>query len=165
MIKQLTYTLLFMPFVCLALNSDSTKVAHIRSDSFNYNNKTGVAKYIGHVHAKQGTTTIDADNVTLYRNAKQKIEKIIALGNPAHYTTLPDHEKKYLHASAKRIEYHPITGKMILIKNGFAKMGNNSFSGEHIIYDTASETIVSLPNEHSQTHIVIEPEKKAEHNA
>lgn len=153
------------PLSSMAQSDDAHKIANIASDSVEYNNKTGIAKYIGHVHAKQGTTQMDADKVTLLRNKNHQIDTIIALGNPAHYTTLPDHERKILDAKAQVIEYYPQSGKVVLKQNATVKMGDNTFSGPHIIYNMKQQTVVSLPSKNNQTHIVITPEPKASHTS
>lgn len=144
------------PFV-MALKSDTSKIAHVTADSVYYNNKTGIAKYTGHVRATQGTTRVQADQVTLYRNAQNDIEKIVATGKPAHYFTQPDKQKDLLHASANTIEYYPIQGKILLIDNGLAVIGRNRFSANHISYDINKELLISDNSHQGQTKIVLEP--------
>lgn len=140
-----------------ALKSDANQLAHITADSVQYSNKTGIAKYVGHVHARQGSTKIDADQITLHRDANNDISKIVALGKPARYSTLPDGQKSRFHANANTIEFYPQRGKVHLIKNGLAILGKNRFTGPLIRYDINQQLVESDPSPEGQTTIVLEP--------
>lgn len=144
----------------MALSSDSEKTAQVTADSVQYNNKTGVAKYIGHVKATQGTTIVTAEQITLYRNDDNDIERIVATGKPAQYSTQPAPNQPRLQASANTIEYYPLQGKVQLIDQGIATMGNNRFSANHITYDMNQQLLESSTRYGGQSTIVLEPTRK-----
>lgn len=142
------------------LTSDREQQAIIQADSVEYNNKTGLASYTGHVDAKQGTTHITADKVLLYRDNHKDISKVVAFGSPALYSTLPDGSKDRLDAKANKIEFHPITGIVTLIGQGFTQLGANTFSSDHINYDINQQVVVSNPTNQGRTTIVLEPRQQ-----
>lgn len=153
----LTLSVSVLALNVFALNSDLKKVVTITADSVEYNHKTGISTYSGHIHATQGTTKLDANRVVVYRSKKNKITKIVAMGKLAHYETLPDGQKNKIHARAKTIEYYPLKEKIILIGDADADFDKNHLSGQHITYNIASQTAISKPSPGGKTTIVLEP--------
>jgi lipopolysaccharide export system protein LptA len=93
----------------------------------------------------QGTTHIVADKVTAYKNMQGDIDQVVAIGNPAHYSTLPDDQKYPIDAFGDRIVYYPIARIAQIIGNGYVTQGKNSLKGPHIIYEMDKKIVRSLP--------------------
>lgn len=159
--RKILLAMLLISPCTYALTQDEGQIAKITADSVEINNKTGVAKYIGHVQAIQGTTKIAAETVTVFRDDNQNVEKIVAVGSPAQYSTILDNTNRPFDSSAHRIVYLPQAGKIFLDQNAQLKLADNSFSGEKINYDKDTQKLVSAPSKHGQTRIVLAPEKPA----
>jgi lipopolysaccharide export system protein LptA len=141
-----------------ALPSDRDQPANIEADHVEYQQKTGITIYTGHVKVDQGTSHLLADTMTVYQDShNKKMQKIIAQGNLAQYTTLPKPGGEILHASAKTIQYDPINNQVLLLGDAVVMQEGNSFRGQHIEYDVTKEIVVSAPSANSKTTIVIRP--------
>ena len=162
-----------IPFnVSWALTNDQFKPFHISAKSVTYNHDQHKATFTGDVIATQGTTRLSGNKIILYLSSSQKItglrlsssQKITelrAVGNLAHYSTLPDNEKHKIHAQAKEIIYDPNKKIITLLKNGKITKENNVFSGPHISYDILHGIVRSTPTQEQQKTIVyLQPEVK-----
>ncbi len=147
-----------IPLTSWGLDSDKVKPANFIADYVTFNEKTGIKIFTGHVKMDQGTTHLTGDKVTVY-NANGSVVKIVAIGNPAHYSTLPDNQKEVLNATAQTIEYYPQKSIAVLIDNGIVTQGENVFKGPHITYDMIKQTVISKPTDKQiQSTIVIQPQ-------
>lgn len=142
------------------LNSDMNQAATIISDSVEYNHQLGESTYDGHIHAIQGSTELQADHLTIFRNKNKKIDKIVALGDHAQYETLPDGQKHKVYAKANTIEYYPLEKKLVLLGKAHVLFEKNEIHGEHIIFNIDTQILSSLPEHHSKTTIVLHPSKE-----
>lgn len=155
---------LILPFLlstwAMAASSDKLQTAYVKAHqtTLNYKTKTGI--YIGQVKMTQGTTTILADRITTYFNKNDQLEKAVAIGKLASYTTLPDNSKLPFTASGEIINYYPIQGYVELIGQAKATQGNDSLAGPHIKYNINQQTVISLPVSTGHTTIIIQPEQK-----
>lgn len=147
--------------ICLALPSDSKEMLHIVSASSNFNYKTGVNEFIGHVIIDQGTTHLTADRVITKNNAQHKIQEAIAYGTTqlAHYWTTPKTGDTEIHAYAKIIKFYPIESNVTLEQNATVQQGENSFKGELIHYNNNDQTIIVPQLEKSRAVLVYNPDK------
>ena len=145
----------------LALNSDLRKAATITADAVEYNHKTGISTYSGHIHAKQGTTQLDANRVVVHRGNQNKITKIVAEGKLAHYETLPDGQENKIHAHAKTIEYYPLEEKIVLKGDAIVEFDKSHIAGQHITYNMVSQTAISKPSREGKTTIILQPQVTA----
>ncbi|MGB6977378.1 MAG: lipopolysaccharide transport periplasmic protein LptA [Gammaproteobacteria bacterium] len=144
--------------ICWPLPSDRSKPTYIEADQVQYEQKTGTTVYIGHVKFDQGTSHLLADRLTVYKDPRSsKIQKMIAQGNLAQYTTLPKEGSNVLHASAKTIQYDPINNVVLLLGDALVTQEGNSFRGQHIEYNVTKQTVISAPSPNSKTTIVIQP--------
>lgn len=157
-IYKCCFLLILLPFSSWGLSSDEKKPAHFEADDVNLNHKTGLTVFTGHVKVDQGTTHLIADKLTVYKGPEGKVTKVIAVGQLARYTTLPDKQKKVMDAFAKTIEYYPKEKKAVLLGQGTITQGSNTFKGEHIIYDLAQQTVTSLPTAGSKSVLILQPQ-------
>ncbi len=143
----------------IGLTSDEKEPAHFVSEQFMFNQKTGVTIFAGKVTMDQGTTRLIADQLTIYKDHEGKVEKIVAVGHLAQYSTLPDKEKRVLTAKGEKIEYYPKTKKAIILGKGVITQGDNTFMGEQIHYDIAQQALTSIPLPGgSQSSLIIQPQ-------
>lgn len=149
---------------CLILTSPSfaslqakQDMIELQADNVTYDYKKGIINYEGHVVAVQGTTQLLADQITVSHNQKHKIEKVIAIGKLARYKTLLNDNKDTLIASAKKIYYYPLAGKVVLEEMATVEYNKNIFTGPYIYYDINNKVISSHPNKPSRSKIILEP--------
>lgn len=146
-----------------ALDSDKYEDMHIISNTATYDRDQSVIIYEGNVQANQGSSHLDGHKIVLYQmpNDKNKIEKIIAYGKPAHYNTLPNPHKARLYVEALTITYDPNKKTVLLEENALVNQDGNVFSGPHIWYDMANGVVHSLTNSRNErTEMIIQPQKQ-----
>lgn len=138
-INWLLLALCFSP-LAIALPQDWQQQLVIESDTAEFDRKSGIVVYRGHVQLLQGSLKISADNILLIFNG-DTLEQAVAEGNPALYEQQVNEGKPVTQAQAKRIEY--LAAKRELRFRGEARLiqENNEFSGELIRYDVMSETV------------------------
>ena len=144
------------------LTSDQLQPYHMQADQFIYNYKQHTMFYEGNVHAQQGSTQVTSDNAVVYTSKKNNIiTLIIATGQPAHYSTLPDKGDNRLFAEANTIKYFPQKNQVLLLMNAKVTQGKDLFTGPHIWYDVSKRVVISTnPQGQGETTVVIEPQKK-----
>lgn len=155
--------LIFYSSATLALDSDRFAVMHITSDSATYDRNQHTITYDGNVQVEQGTSHLDGDKVIVYQTPTNtnKIEQVIAYGNPAHYSTIPQAGKNRLYIEASKITYSPIKRTVLLEGNGKVTQDGNVFSGPHIWYDMINGVVHSLAAPGKQrTEMIIQPQQE-----
>lgn len=140
-----------------ALSSDQEQVLNANSDSAEINQQTGINVYIGHVHAVQGTTKLQADKVVTKSDTKHQLIEVIAYGNPAVYKTIPEEGKAELTATALEIHFFPPQHYVQLMHNAVVVQDGNRFAAPLINYDTESKTVTSPANSTGRTSILLQP--------
>ncbi|QLH43197.1 MAG: lipopolysaccharide transport periplasmic protein LptA [Coxiellaceae bacterium] len=143
----------------LGLVSDKTQTAYIQADRAEYNQKIGISTYYGNVKIDQGSTHLRGDKMIVYNSSDHKtVSKIIAFGNLARYSTLPENQTVPMDAQAKTIEYYPTEDRIVLIGAAVATQGKNTVTGETIEYQMTKQMLISSPAKASRTVIVFQPE-------
>ncbi|GAB1263742.1 hypothetical protein NBRC116493_31050 [Aurantivibrio infirmus] len=110
------------------------------SGGFEYDNKTGVVIFKDDVVFEQGTLKITADKATVKRNAKNEIEKIVALGSPATFQQKPGENQPLIIGTGDVIEYEIVDGieKVFIIGDAnFKQDGSESKCDRYEINITA----------------------------
>ncbi|MBS0359136.1 MAG: lipopolysaccharide transport periplasmic protein LptA [Proteobacteria bacterium] len=133
------------------------------SDTAEFDQKTGVGEYHGHVTVDQGDSHLRAIHAKTYTDKQHKLLKAIALGTPAqlaHYWTVTQKDKPELHAKALTIEYYPKEKKVILIGDAIITQGKNTFHAPIIEYDILRQHVISRANSKGKTTIVFEDAHK-----
>lgn len=112
----------------LSTNLSSNSAVCRRQDDDN------ICTYIGHAKLTQGITTLQAQQITIYKAASSKINKIVALGEHSHYSTMIENNTKPVNADADLITIYPDKHLLILEGHGQIVAGKDSYSGPHIEY-------------------------------
>ncbi len=159
--KYLLANLLFW-FTALgfALKTEASLPIQLEANNARFNRHTGINIYEGQVIALQGTATLNADQVTTYSDEKNNLKELIAMGNPARYTTQLQTDKPPLIATAQTIKYHLKEGYIELIGHAHAQQGADTIQGPHLIYQLAEQTLSAPTEPAGRTTITLHPKKE-----
>ena len=149
--------ILSLPTLSWALPEDSQQEIQISSDSASLDKIQGLIIYTGNVKMTQGTLNIQADKIILTRN-NDGLQKVKALGNPAHYEQVISLQEGKTQASGNTIIYHAASEELVLIDNAALEKQGNLFSGEKIVYLINEQRIKA----DSRVHMVIQPKQEQE---
>lgn len=142
----------------MALNNDREQPIYIESDELEVDDQQGVSEYRGSVRFTQGSIQLQADKVVVME-VEQRLQKVMAYGQPVHLRQLLDEDKGEMRAIADTMEYLVKDDSLVL--HGSAKLWQrgNEFSGEEIIYHLSSETVVARSDKEQEgrVRIVIQP--------
>lgn len=144
---------------CLALSSDKQEPIHIRSNSAERDETTGITIYKGAVEMVQGTLQILANEVVIH-STDNKISMIIATGKPAQYQQLPAEDKQLVIARGERIEYLMSDDKIRLSKNASLQQSDGTtMTGDTINYDMKAAIVRagSDTTDSERIHMIIPP--------
>jgi len=150
---------MMMPLCAMALSSDKQQPIHIEADSVVIDDAHGTAIYRGNVHYSQGSTHLDAQEVTVYSTDRQKVDKVVADGDPATFRQRPDNRDQDMRGQAGHIEYFAATERVILEKDAHLWQGKNEFAGSRIEYDTANQMVKALNSGDAagRVQVIIQP--------
>jgi lipopolysaccharide export system protein LptA len=153
---------LIMPLSAMALSSDKQQPIHIEADSVVIDDNQGTAVYQGNVRYSQGSTHLHADRVTLYSVDRQKVDKVVATGDPATFRQRPDNQDQDMRGEAAHIEYFAADERVILEQDAHLWQGKNEFSGSRIEYDTAKQMVKALTSgeEAGRVEVIIQPRQQ-----
>lgn len=165
-LNRFTYLCLLalLPLGGEALDSDQHQVLQAVSDTAKLDQQTGIGVYTGHVYARQGSTSLRADQVVTKQNAQHQVVEVIAYGQPAVYKTIPQAGKAELTATATEIHYYPEQQYAQLLGNAVLIQDDNRYEAPIIDYDMAHRSIASPNNSQGHTTIVLQP-SAFNHNA
>lgn len=131
---------IFMSVAAQALPEDTQQEIRISSDKASLDREKGLIVYTGNVKMKQGTLSIEADKVTLIRNA-QGLQKVTAKGQPAKYEQVLSENEDKTHAYGNTIIYRTDIEKLTLIENAGLEKSGNLFTGEKIVYSIKDQQV------------------------
>jgi len=148
-----------------ALQSDANQPIKIESDKAERNDKKGTTVYEGSVVIRQGTIKIRADKVIVY-SERNKVDRIVCIGKPAHYQQQPKPEDGLVLASGDTIEYHLAADRIDLLKNASLEQNGTTITGEKIHYDLKAEVVKASSGDNPKQRIqmVIPPSNQKEGN-
>ncbi len=172
------YLIGLWPVISAAMSGDKEQPITIEADRVDIDDKKGVSIYQGKVRVTQGSMVMTADTVTTHavgdKQAKQReLDKIIAVGAPAHFRQLLDTKdaktgkNEEMRGQALRINYFAREERLVLQGGSHIWKEGDEFSGNVIEYDVAQETVKAAmgngqageaPQE--RVHAVIQPRRK-----
>ena len=158
-----------------SLESDADAEITIQSDRAEFDRKSGIAIYVGNVVLEQGTLLINADQITLYSDNSQQLNKAVAEGKPAHFQQQMEGDKGLTKAQGHNITYLTQDKNISLLKAAVLEQEGNSFSGNQITYDIINESVTAKGKAETQVDpkgkqpggrikMIIQPAKPAEAN-
>ncbi len=122
----------------LALSSDRDQPAHIEADRVDYDQKTGIMVYTGHVEMTQGSMHASAEKATVYTD-NGALTKIVANGRPVTYRQRPDGKDRDVRGHALRMEYYADRQQVILLNQAELQQGGNTLKSKRIVYDAVRD--------------------------
>jgi lipopolysaccharide export system protein LptA len=142
-------------------NIDDGKPIEIRSDSAEFDDKKGTAKYTGNVVMKQGTRQLHAHTLLIKKDPSGKIESMIAKGEPAYFYSKLNTPKKPTEGRAKTIQYFPKLDKLILLENAELTQDPNTIQGESLVYFISTHILSSEPVAGKRTMVILPQRNKS----
>lgn len=163
MILALLFGLL-PPQPALALSSDKQQPIHIEADSVVIDDARGTAVYRGNVRYTQGSTHLEADEVTVYSADRHNVDKAVADGKPATFRQRLDNQGEDMRGQALHIEYFAADERVVLQGDAHLWQGKNEFSGSRIDYDTVKEIVkaAKAAADESRVQVIIQPRQPPE---
>ena len=152
--------LLLLSSNLFALNSDRQKPYHFSSNQATYLKHSRHTVLSGNAIITQGSSELTGDTITLIQNSQtHKLEQVIAKGQRATFSTLPDGQTTKMHAKAGTIIFYPTTNKVILKTQARTNQNGQILSSNVLNYD-ANTNIVTTPSQPSgkKTTIIIPPQ-------
>lgn len=126
-----------------ALDSDRQKPLKIVADTALIDEKDGTATYTGNVVLTQGTLRIAADSLKI-RTDQGKVDIVMAVGEPALFSQVPEPNQAEVIAKAKNIDYLVRDQKLLLKRKASIVQGENIFRGEEIVYEIQSQRLQAV---------------------
>ncbi len=164
-LNRVLFLLLLLSFInpVFALNQDKKAPIQLDADKASIDEKKGRSIYSGNVVLTQGSKIIRADRLVV-SHPKQKIEKITAEGNPAHFEQTPEGKGEKVHASALKMIWYEQKEEVHLLNEAQLQRGKNTFTGHKIIYNIKKETVEakSTKDKKQRIHFTIYPDKKSQ---
>ncbi len=144
------------PQYAAALASDRSQSITIQADSAERDEIKGTTTYAGNVVMQQGSMRINAEKIVIY-NQKNKVTKIVALGNPAKYQQKPSATENLVIAQANTLEYDISAETLRLIESASLHQEGTSLSGNFINYDVKKSVVKAGGNtlENERVRMVI----------
>jgi lipopolysaccharide export system protein LptA len=121
-----------------ALPDDQNQPINVQADSAEKIKEK--VYYRGNVTMTQGTITIKGETVTV-ESLNNKVQRLIADGEPAHFSQKPDLDKGLINATADNIDYQLVSDTVLLTKNANVEQTDSSISGERIEYDIKAQRV------------------------
>lgn len=140
-----------------ALPNDATQQIRVESNSFHMEVTKGMATYVGKVIADQGTRHLTSDKLTIFRNKAGKVNKLVAIGKPAHFKTLPKPNGNWVVGHANTIIYQPLINLVTLIDNAYIMQDGNKFNGPQLLYNTQTQVVTSPDSPKGRSVMYLEP--------
>jgi lipopolysaccharide export system protein LptA len=119
---------------------DRDQPIHIKADRIEINQRKSTTLYIGRVSFTQGGLRINAARAEA-RYKGDKIDTVIASGNPVTLFQPSETPGQDLHVSALRLEYHALDGKADLFDEVRLQQGTNVVLCKTLHYDLTESTL------------------------
>jgi lipopolysaccharide export system protein LptA len=148
--------LLAFPLGVQALPEDSDQPIHIRADTAEIDNQAERVIYRGSVQVDQGTLRVTAETMTIdYED--QKVVRITAVGNPAHYKQQIELDEPEVHADALTIIYHTRDERIELKEQARLEQEGSTLAGDLIIYDIVEGKVDATAEADAPVRMTLQP--------
>ena len=118
----------------------------------------GVAVMTGSVRLDQGSLHVEADRMTIERDADDRIERIFGEGSPATFRQRIRADEPPVTARANNIVYRPIEGWVEFSGDALLVQEENEFHGERIRWDIRQGRIDASAAESGTVKVILHPE-------
>jgi lipopolysaccharide export system protein LptA len=139
-----------------SIDVDRTQPIEIESDSAVIDDSQGFSTYRGNVIIRQGSTTLTADNISVFAR-ERAVTQIIANGTPATFKqTDASSNIQNTSGQAEQITYKAKDAVLIFNGNATLAQDTNSFSGNRIEYDIMDKAIRAKGDQDSGKRVKIQ---------
>jgi lipopolysaccharide export system protein LptA len=145
--------------VCWGVPEDADQPINIRADTAELDETKGLAIYRGSVQLDQGTLRVTADTMTI-ELVDQKVVRITAEGNLAHYQQQLNPDEETVRADAETIIYHTQAERVELIGQAYLTENDNEFRGTLIEYDMRAGKVNARATE-GRVEMILSPAERA----
>ena len=128
-----------------ALPEDAEQPIRWRADQAE-GDMAGRTVLTGAVRMDQGTLRVEAERMAI-EYEQDKVVRIVAEGDPAHYQQLRQRGAEPVRAQARTIIYHAAEARVELIGQARLTQKGNEFRGQKIRYDQAAGAIAAEDEE------------------
>lgn len=163
--KLLQFTLLSCALCIISLfayanhKPDADMPVQIQSDQVNFDQKSGIATYTGHVVVTQGSRLLNADKLVIHRGQDNKINLMIATGKPAKFKAHDNKSKPPGSGNANMIKYYPQLNKVDLLGDATLTQDEDTISGSKLTYNFITEELQSKSNQQQRTTVILQPKR------
>lgn len=154
---SLSLTSLLATTVAFALPSDREQPIQVSADSARFNEKTGIATYLGNVIIIQGSLEIRSDEIVITTDRNGRVVSISAKGNPAQLQQQTDPQKGPVNAAANRIDYDAQNEIATLTGNAKLKQDGASFQGASITLNSQTQQVEAKSDGSNRVMLVLPP--------
>lgn len=122
--------------------------------------------YRGNVTMTQGTITIKGETVTV-ESLNDKVQRLVADGEPAHFSQKPNTEDGLVNATANNIDYQLVSDTVLLTNNANVEQSDSTISGERIEYDIKAQRVRASSlngNDGSRVRMTLQPQTTSKPN-
>lgn len=138
---------------------DAEQPLKIESSIVEFDDQNGIATYTGNVIANQGTRHLTSDKLTIYRGQDNKIDLMIAVGDPAHFQFQPDPTQPISFGTANTIKHFPTENKVDLIGQAKLEKNGDIIKGPLLTYFFESGLLKSAPSSKARTTVILKPKQ------
>ncbi len=139
-----------------AVPGDADEPIHIQAENAEIDQENQQVTYFGSVQINQGTLQVNAERMIVdYR--EQKVVRITATGNPAHYLQQLEAAEGTVQASASTIIYHTQAERIDLKGNANLTQKGNRITGELIQYDIVAGKVEATADDKGRVKMVLQP--------
>jgi lipopolysaccharide export system protein LptA len=144
-----------------ALKDDRDQPVHVKADSVDMDEKTGVAVYRGNVAVTQGTLRIRAERVEVRLSRDRKTQTVQASGTPVRLSQRPDGGEEEIHIAARHLTYRARTREVDLSGDVRLRQGSDEFRSHTLHYELDSKRLNArgVDRADGRIHAVIHPKK------
>lgn len=161
LLRPLAAIFLLLSAHAFALPEDRNQPIKVDADHFDGNRAKNLFVYSGNVQISQGTLQIRAERVEVHGTAEGEIQKVIAIGKPAHFQQQVQESQNPVKAKARRIEFRVNADELQLSGDAHVDRDGNTLSAEKIDYDLNSEQIQAKGQSgNGRVEMIWKPEKK-----
>ena len=148
-------SVIFVP-IAVALPEDADQPIHIRADNAEIDQQQGLAIYRGDVRVEQGTLRVTADEMTV-EYVDQKVVRVTAKGNPAHYRQQIKAGQEQVIAHSSVIIYFTQEERLDLMGDALLIQGGSEITGDLIKYDIVAGKVDATAQNDERIRMVLQP--------
>ena len=128
-----------------ALATDREQPVYIEADYADIDQLNHVVVYRGNVKIRQGSIGIWGDVVTIYTDENNDLIKAFSdaeAGSLARFKQMPDDKPEEVWGEGERLEYWAQENLVKIFRRGKLWQGQDVFTSNKILYDTAREVLI-----------------------